>query len=709
MKNIKRIFCLSLVMAMIFTLPGMTHIVSAATRKSSETDNTVTMTRENQISGQPLEAVSANRDLTAEYESGIWKQSALANVAAEQGVTLASETTEQTPPDMMYALRKVNPVFSVKNNNNETIDLNTGSLNLSYPLASMAGVNGMDLSLSLNYSSSSANTLDKGYSDPSWEIIGDAIEYSKYSSDTQETEYFSILVSTEESDEFLDYLSNGPYTETNAEGQTVTIEYRILGVNPHYEYVYEYYTAEVSHSVAENGLGYGWHFNIPYIKKLAYFDEGELTDYYRTIVLDNGKGLILEGDILCDFIITEENASNMPSPTVGYTDYQYTDSTETVGNQSAAKVLSYKDGTKYYFDENDLCIGKEDRFGNQIVYNYANGKLSSITDGYHRQITLTWETNAVEVTASNGSSVRIVVGENAVSSICYNNNETSSFTYVTQNISFGDQAIQIPHILLTEITHPNQCTSIYEYQIRSYTRPNSSIEDSFQIKKRYDMVNSIQKNIINYSYGGNYMTDYSSSNQDLIQNQTSNNIWTQNGIDYDDYAIISNYSTTVTDGISTTIYSFNPNGYCNSIEVKQNGITVSVTENLYDCDKLIATRETLSDTSGDTMSYFTVYTYDTLKNVVSVKKFQNGESVYYEETATYNNPYSLITSSSVNGVVTNYTYSSDSKILSSVEIREDEILREKAEYTYLSNGNIKTEKVYILPGSTTVTTTYHYG
>ena len=115
MKNVKRIFCLSLVMALIFTLPGMTHIVSAATRESSETDNTVTMTTQNPISGQPLEAVSANRDLTVEYESGIWKQSA--SDVSVQGIALASSTETQNPPDMMYALRKVNPVFSAKNNN----------------------------------------------------------------------------------------------------------------------------------------------------------------------------------------------------------------------------------------------------------------------------------------------------------------------------------------------------------------------------------------------------------------------------------------------------------------------------------------------------------------------------------------------------------------------------------------------------------------
>ncbi|MBQ8495828.1 MAG: hypothetical protein IJ489_00020, partial [Clostridia bacterium] len=716
MKNLKRLLCICLVMAMICLLPSMTHIVSAATKESSETDNTVTMTRENQISGQPLEAVSANRDLTAEYESGIWKQSA-SDVSA-QGIALASEATTQTPPDMMYALRKVNPVFSVKNNNNETIDLNTGSLNLSYPLASMAGVNGMDLSLSLNYSSASANTRDRGYADYCVQPIGYVrITYVKYSTFTYFTDVrYKEVVEAEIChedilSERLSYYNGGPYINNNpsgyVQGTSEEYYYEILDIsNISYGFWYMI-SVEKSTHVAEKGLGYGWNFNIPYIKPITAFDENGNADHsYKIIVLDNGENIALEDDVFWNSL---------------YEGYAYTATSSLWNGKNVTHILSYKDGTKYYFDADDICIGKEDRFGNQIQYNYtASGKLSSISDNFGRSISLTWLVTGVSVTSSDGSTVKIDINANRITSITYNERETTEFTYTEQNAEVGYHDVYnvestlIPYHLLIDVQHPNGSQSCFRYEENFATRPDGTRDDVFQVSERYDLIDGEEKNNIEYEYYGCYLTDYSDLDEEYYEKildtgETPENIWEEQGVLVDYLAILTHYSTIVSDGISNTTYYFNPNGRCNSIEVRENGVLLSVIESLYEGDNLIATRETLADSAGDTMSYFTTYTYDTLKNVVSVKKFQNGESIYYEETATYNNPYSLITSSAVNGVVTNYTYSSDSKTLSSVEIREDEILREKAEYTYLSNGNIKTEKVYILPGSTTVTTTYHYG
>ena len=729
MKNLKRIFCLSLVMALIFTLPGMTHIVSAATRETSETDNTVMPTTENQIAGQPLEAVSSNRDLTAEYESGIWKQSVLTNAASEQGVMPASELAGQTPPDMMYALRKVNPVFSSKNNSNENIDLNTGSLNLSYPLASMAGVNGMDLSLSVNYSSASSNTREQGYTNYYLQKTGYVyITYIKTSTFTylDDVEYEEVIgeirVWKDDLSLMLEYLLSGPHINENpsnhVQGTIEEYEFEILDISEEQIWVTNILSVEKPIHTAESGLGYGWQFNIPYIKSITSFDENGNQDYsYKTIVLDNGQQIGLEDDEIRSF---DRYYATMEHVESGYT---YTASSVIFNGQTATHILSYKDGMKYYFDANDRCLGKEDRFGNQIFYAYtSSGKLSAITDNYGRYIRLTWYASKVTISASDGTSVDAEISNNRLVSITYNNTqstEKTTFSYIQQNAVVGnynttlvDPAL-IPYHLLTEISYPNGIRSSFVYVTGVASRPGGCYDDVFQIKERYDTVNGEKKNTVTYQYSGCYLSDYQTQEEaffeEILQTGiTPQNIWEDNGIELDYLAILSYYSTTVSDGISTTTYHFNPNGYCNSIEVRENNYLLSVTESLYDGRCLAATYETILDAQGDAKSYFTQYHHDRLGNVISTKKFQNGNFVYYEETATYNNPYSLITSSSVNGITTNYTYSSDNKTLSSVEVKEGETLREKTEYTYLTNGNIQTEKVYIYPQGTSFTKTYTY-
>ena len=639
MKNLKRFLCIMLAASMICLLPGMTYAVSAVQREfasQSETEDLAAVTGASSVA-QPMETGRASRDLSDQYQSGIFTA-----FSTDSNLTLASATTAETSPDMMRDLRKVNPAFSIQSSTNEEIDLNTGSLNLSYPLASMKGVNGMDLSLSLNYSSVSANTKDRGYTDYDEVLVGYHIWYTVEEIYTSpegiETDKFLYLeydyVSLGDWDDYTDWLESGPYVTEYEDGSTCSKNYQYYTHESVTQYHYKSTTAERPISAAENGLGYGWSFDIPHIKKITNFDEeGQPTDYYRTIVLDSGKGLTLDGDVLCDFIITESRVSNGANTVTAYTDYQYAETAENVGGQSASYVLSYKDGTKYYFDANDLCIGKADRFGNRILYAYTNGKLTSLADDFGRSITLTWGTNDITITSSDGASAYIILASGGISSVSYNSAETWQFTYSTQNAVFGDQQSVIPYVLLTEVSHPNQCVSVYEYDTTTVDRPDGTNDQVFQVKKRYDTVSGTQKNILEYAYRGNYLSDYSVENALFVQNHSEDNIWTQNGIDYDVYAIISNYSTTVSDGISETTYRFNPNGYCNSIEVKESGILLSVTESLYEGDNLIAVRETLSDSAGDAMSYFTVYTYDTLKNIISAKKFQSGSAVYYEETA----------------------------------------------------------------------------
>ena len=724
----KRILSVFLVAAFLCLLPGMPHIVSAASDHASK-QQTFSETLSSDTNVQKSATLSATefavkKDLSATHQSGILQTAQLLS-SANQAVTLASAAaSSDTPPDMMAALTKANPVFSIQNSTNESIDVNTGSLNIRYPLASMAGVNGMDLSLDLRYSSFDANTLEKGYVEYHPIVIGYAVSYIKHSTYTHDDDVwyaqtgYTQPVSVADYSDFMDWIDSGPYTVENPVGyEPGTVEVFYLEcVSDGYisGYMYNSTTAPKATTVASNGLSTGWHFGIPYIKQITAFDENGDPDLSgKRLVLDTGNSFELKDDLLHSSDKFEEDAFDYPDPYPGYA-YQSAENLS-FGNIAVAHVLTYKDGTEYYFDNSDICIGKKDRFGNTIRYVYdAANRLSAIYDDFGRSITVIWTENGFAVSSSDGSSVFVTVENGNIASITYNETETSAFSYATQNAKFAYDpfdltAEEIPYVLLTEISHPNASKTTYVYSKNTASRPDGSSDEIFQIEHRFDTANGTEQNHLYYAYNGYYLTDYSYFEELALEsNVDANSIWADQNVPCDVYAILSNYSTTVSDGVKQTTHHFNTNGYCCLTNVYENGKLLQSTESLYWGSILYATRETLADSAGDAVSFFTVYENDPIGNILSVEKYEEKDRVHYRETAEYNNPYYLITASAVENVTTVYTYTPDGKSLSSEKVYESGVLREQTDYTHDSRGNVLTEKFYILPGTQTVTTTYSY-
>ena len=721
MKNFKRVMSFFLVVAIVCLLPGMTNVVSAASRELSSHENSMEnssaslSTQESEVQSQ--NGIFAKKDLREVYRSGIIDAEQLFP-SSNASMVLASEATTEEIPDMMAAIIKVNPAFSLQNSNNESIDINTGSLNISYNLANMAGINGMDLTLDLRYSSLDANTLDKGYAGCNIVVVGFYVYYATtfvYKDANKDQQ--SILISMDD----IAYCETWSEVEERIEAFTYSEEAatmngiegklcHVLYWEEHWKYDFYSFTVPKATDIASNGLGPGWHFGIPYIKQVKEFDEnGDPDNSKKILILDTGKGFTLKNNSLYSSNRYEDDIGYIPDEYPGYG--YYSPDNFLFNNIAVSNILIYKDGTEYYFDNNDICIGKQDRFGNQIRYTYdSQNRLAAIYDDFGRSITVTWGENGFNVFSSDGTSVAISMVNGNIASITYNATETSMFSYVTQNARFAynssNDAEPIPYVLLSDITHPNAAKTYYIYSQSAVSRPDATQDDIFQITERYDIVNGKKLNNINYVYSGCYMTDYSYFEKLAVEgNFILNSIWAEHDVPCDTYAILSNYSTTVFDGIYRTTYHFNSNGYCCLVEVRENNVLLQATESLYLGDILYATRDMLLDSAGDAVSSFTIYESDEIGNLLAVKKYQSENDIHYLETAEYNNPYYFITLSTVENIRTTYTYSTDGKTLTSKKVYENNVLREQTDYTYDSRRNVLTEKFYILPGSQTVTTT----
>ena len=158
---VKRGIVILLVCAMLLLLPGVSSFaLSAAEFVREHSTKATAPTDRGGLSGlhSSGETTEDEEWLLGEAPSGI-VLSVTDSQAGIQTLTLASSTGV---PDMSGAMRRSYPVFSIQNSTNEYVDIHSGSLKLTYELANLQGVNGMDLSLSVSYDSSDAHNVEKG-------------------------------------------------------------------------------------------------------------------------------------------------------------------------------------------------------------------------------------------------------------------------------------------------------------------------------------------------------------------------------------------------------------------------------------------------------------------------------------------------------------------------------------------------------------------
>ncbi len=727
----KRILSLMLVLATLFLLPGVTQFTASASDALRERSKA--QTREDlEQSGSLLDPADTGKLSAGEWRTGT-APSGIVSVPQNMtggaaALTLASSGS--AIPDMSSALRRSYPVFSIANSTNEYIDVNSGAVNLTYDLVEMKGVGGMDLCLSVIYNSSDSNTKEKGYTDyettvtgyylicgPWTEFIpldgGNAI-YIPIDENNTYTETFST---TEEVEARINQLIDDTTESEVVIGGT---RYRMIAhvgvLDAGSILSYRFYSTVIDRlpHAAGKGLSAGWHFSIPYIEKIPSYDEYNTLSYtHQLLVLDTGESFNLtdysfdETQWTSDDIIMDQ--------TMVYPGYSFAASAESFGGKTAAHILCCKDGTKYYFDADDLCIGKEDRFGNKILYEYDSfGCLIGVRDNFGRRISVSWSGSTATVTGCDGS--RAVIGS---SYITCGRNETTTFTYSDVNLEFGygmkgGSSTYVPYHILTSVAHPNGDTTVYEYNKTSAWMPDASIEYFYQIAGRYDMVSGTKKNEVSYSYSGNCRTDYSAyiiQQREQLQDGTltAPSLWGDYGVIGDKLGMFGSYTTMVSNGSVTTEYTFNPNKRCIRSVEKIGTAEHSRVETLYMGSCVIGLYEVTYGSDGSWISAFTKKEYDFEGNVTCLQKMNAAHIVEYEESAVYGG-YGFMLTHSVDGVKTVNSLSAGGKTIASVCVYEDEgeTLRARTDYTYDTYGNVLTETVYILPGMESYVTTYSY-
>lgn len=721
MKKEATIKAISIFLALVFVLltPGMYIGAADADRENtnpfnedivwdetpeSEMEGIVPLEADNTFKEQ-VEAAKAARTLYA-IDANDPDNAEIIRTAREHA-TAERERIENLRSGSSYVntaayLRYAHPVFSATMANASSVSLSSGSLNIGYPLASFTGRGGIEASIQLIYDSSSSETKEKHWenvpTNEYYAITGD--RYDRIiDENTIETSYYNIENHhfTSEAD-YLDFIGDYvPFEEEMPDYVGMIGEYNydvyldILIVNENISYPVEY-VRDKTLSSAEFGLAPGWRFNIPVIEKLdSTIGNGDTTntDEYSILTLDDGSSYQMRGYTILNH---------------GVYDVTVSAANITVNNRTAKYLVTLKDGTKYYFDDDGAAIQKKDRFGNAVYYDFAlSGMISRIYDGTGRSIYITTTSTGITVTSPSGESVDISISgtgyENKrVSSVSYGSGETYSFTYSNSSAPFNyiesSTGLSTTWALLSRVTTPNGDYTSFAYTQKAAPYGAGTM-GYYVVSSKTDKVGGTNKTSTTYSYTG--------TSQDAYYQRTL----------HEEYPSTEPYTFTVTAtrGTGKQVCTYNENVRLISEESMISSTTVSQTTYEYGIN-LLPVKKTVNSLSGYGTEY---YRYDSKGNMTAFYDRQASGNIdnLHKTTYTYDSTYSILLTktyyqnSSTLITETNTLTQNGKSIASSVKTTGNTELS-RTEYTYDSYGNVLTKTDYIYPSTETAVTTYSY-
>lgn len=442
-------------------------------------------------------------------------------------------------------------IYSYKQNDQESISLNSGNLTYEKNIFNIPGRNGLDLSLDIMYKSSEANINEFSYNESADADTGVLNPYTAtgtvnaylYNPNTgwvsypvselnlAETElnsvgwFFEAFLAADEweSRTFYqkNYLHDGntdllvEYTAMVSKNGTQSTQV----VNVAYPKISE----EVNNYIAS-----GWSFKLPYIN-INYLNEP------ASLNLGEGSVFTIDQNEL------DSDLSNASNGLVNYSlndiKLRKDDGSYSNGEDSSAYVLAYKNGNMSYFSSNGNLIGSCDRQGNTIKYFYEFSitntdtdtktvyKLNRIVDslgrtthisynisGEFRIITITPpDQNAITLTTEKVSGTNIY----ALKSIKQPLIPDLVFEYTLQDAafdftSFTPSSVTNRFVNLTKIIYPAGGESKFTYQKTKGRLGYVGSYEYYRVYTREDVGNTISYNKDTYSYSGNF-TGYPST------------------------------------------------------------------------------------------------------------------------------------------------------------------------------------------------------
>ena len=719
-----RIISLILVMAVIFTMPGMVFAVSATLKKDNVRDGSIwepdpdgllPSADDYIIAGDGAIYPEADRKqflldacrralksgnvtahtgiISGKLRMAISKATAAASVQSTQGGTLPDMYT-----DMSKYIKTVTAPY-ILGNSNAGVNLPNGALSISYPLVGMSG--GMGLSLDIEYDSSDSNTDTVHWSESAiiryYIVLQDIIEYTSSGGESgiDYHEPFIMWYSSYESYiEDLQFFSS-PVPADFTEGD-YTCTHVTVAVGDWSTRVPVTSVVGRAGNAMRNGLGDGWKFSIPNIETFEYYEfSTELYDRsHRIITLDTGETFNLVGTSIRDRKLNDITLEGVSIA---------------VNSSTATLLLTRKDGTKYYFDADGLCLKKEDRFGNAIYYTYSSSgesaRLTEMRDSFGRKIVIdySYDSSSVTVTASDGTRVVISVdGENQdyikLSSIDYGAGEVYSFSYSRlygkANIANADETFEgeIGYVLLENITHPSGDSTVIGYTSESTNFGGTGTKEYYFAESTKDVIGGADKNSVSYRRTGNsYDASYHDSLSEYYRQQ----------YEIGDYS----FQVRVTTEAGTAVFAFNEKCLCTYYS---SGYMVE--EKQYN-DYNLVSKKTVKDYGSATDSKALcvisseTYGYDIKGNMTSYTA-PDGNTM----SCTYDSRYSLLTSKTYkqNAGVTvteTYTLSDDGKNVIRDTVSSGGTVAGRTDYTRDALGNVisKTEYQSLSPEKTSVT------
>ena len=620
----------------------------------------------------------------------------------------------------------------------ERIDVMTGNLSLSFPLAAIAGAGGADLSLSISYNSS-----DSGITDKSW---GGTFYTSYY------VRYGELLMTTNDSGEHVSYYGENSikYFATEHDKLAWMSPYVYpVGITVEYEgreAIY-YETAILEEGTFEsplpaskpktyladsNGLAPGWRFDIPVLEKLDNPSASASTSSNSVSESnsdpDTGTGESTPPDV---FYLLHFGGSSYRIKNLGFENRKTADlSIEavdiTVCERTAAFLLTAKDGAKYYFDADGNIICSEDRFGRKIKYTFTviGGKpyLSSITDDFGRSITVTYTGGAIaSVSAPGNATVSFATAgsdfsSRTINSISYGGGETTSFTYLENSIGksalYGRfdvetaeeeviASVETEYRLISQVTYPNGDKTDYVYDTIYAEWGTDGLEELFAISSRKDTVSDAVKNLYTYTNCSGYYTMQALSG---ISAEERDMYWSG----------FTSYTNDIISGNRIVHYTFNEDNLCvneSTTHKLTDGkeLMLSETDTTYNSYKLKSNVVYRNYGSGGSTSCVSseAFSYDAKGNITSHRD-ATGNIISY----TYDPLYSLVINetsrqNSTAVVTKEYTLTDDKKSVATEKLLENDTLISHFDYTYNARGNVVTRTEHL--GIVNVITNYTYG
>ena len=621
---------------------------------------------------------------------------------------------------------------------NERIDVMTGNLSLSFPLAAIAGAGGADLSLSISYNSS-----DSGITDKSW---GGTFYTSYY------VRYGELLMTTNDSGGHVSYYGENSikYFATEHDKLAWMSPYVYpVGITVEYEgreAIY-YETAILEEGTFEsplpaskpktyladsNGLAPGWRFDIPVLEKLDNPSASASTSSNSVSESnsdpDTGTGESTPPDV---FYLLHFGGSSYRIKNLGFENRKTTDlSIEavdiTVCERTAEFLLTAKDGAKYYFDADGNIICSEDRFGRKIKYTFTviGGKpyLSSITDDFGRSITVTYTGGAIaSVSAPGNATVSFATAgydfsSRTINSISYGGGETTSFTYLENSIGksalYGRfdvetaeeeviASVETEYRLISQVTYPNGDKTDYVYDTIYAEWGTDGLEELFAISSRKDTVSDAVKNLYTYTNCSGYYTMQALSG---ISAEERDMYWSG----------FTSYTNDIISGNRIVHYTFNEDNLCineSTTHKLTDGkeLMLSETDTTYNSYKLKSGVVYRNYGSGGSASCVSseAFSYDAKGNITSHRDITGNIKSY-----TYDPLYSLVISetsrqNSTTVVKKEYALTDDKKSVATEKLLENDTLISHFDYTYNARGNVVTRTEHL--GIVNVITNYTYG